>query len=98
MQSKRHRLRDCGRGNVFSFLCQSIRHVFLLLIQLLSTLFPLETLIWIEFFFPADSVPTRLHYKLGEFSFYSSFDFTSPPPKVLSLPRLHHIPEFKLSH
>ena len=65
MQSKRHRLRDCGGGNVYSFLCQSIRHVFLLLIQLLSTLFTLETLIWIEFFFSC--------YPRHSFSFSQKF-------------------------
>ena len=48
VQPKRHRLRDCSRGNIYSFLCQLIRHVYPLLLQSLSMWFPLRTPGWTE--------------------------------------------------
>ena len=63
--------------------CQLIRHVFPLLPHPLSLLLPLVTLVWTEcIFFFWFSVPKRLHYKLGKFSFLTHL------PLPLLLPKL----------
>ena len=82
VQPKRNRLRDCSRGDICIFRVSSL-NMFSLCYPRGSSLFPLVTLVWTEcIFFFWFSVPKRLHYKLGKFS------FLTPLPLPLLLPKL----------